>query len=43
MAPSSAPMLQIVPFPVALMVSAPGAKIFHDLVRPPFTVSNPQR
>ena len=42
-APSSAPMLQIVPLPVALIVSAPGPKYSTILLVPPFTVRSPQR
>ena len=42
-APSSAPMLQMVPLPVALMDSAPGPKYSMILLVPPLTVSSPQR
>ena len=42
-APSSAPMLQMVPLPVALMDSAPGPKYSMILLVPPFTVRRPQR
>src|SRR2546426_1347113 len=42
-APSSAPMLQIVPLPVALMDSAPGPKYSMILLVPPLTVRSVQR
>src|SRR5438132_1648535 len=42
-APSSAPMLQIVPLQVALIDSAPGPKYSTILLDPPFTVKTPQR
>ena len=42
-APSSAPMLQIVPLPVALIDSAPGPKYSMILLVPPLTVRSPQR
>ena len=42
-APSSAPMLQIVPLPVALIDSAPGPKYSMTLLVPPFTVSSVHR
>ena len=42
-APSSAPMLQIVALPVALIDSAPGPKYSMILLVPPFTVSSVQR
>src|SRR3990172_6158287 len=42
-APSSAPMLPIVPLPVALMDSAPGPKYSMILLVPPFTVRRVQR
>src|SRR6266550_2854218 len=42
-APSSAPMLQIVPFPVALIDSAPGPKYSMILLVPPLTVRRVQR
>ncbi len=43
MAPTSAPMLQMVPLPVALMDSAPGPKYSMILLVPPLTVRRPQR
>src|ERR1017187_8453655 len=39
-APTSAPMLQIVAFPVALIVSAPGPKYSMMAPVPPVTVSS---
>jgi hypothetical protein len=42
-APSSAPMLQMVPLPVALIAAAPGQKYSMTLLVPPFTVSRVQR
>ena len=42
-APSSAPMLQIVPLPVALIDSTPGPKYSMILFVPPFTVSSVHR
>jgi hypothetical protein len=42
-APSSAPMLQIVPLPVALIDSAPGPKYSMTLLVPPLTVSKVHR
>ena len=42
-APSSAPMLQMVPLPVALIDSAPGPKYSTILLVPPLTVRTPQR
>jgi hypothetical protein len=42
-APSSAPMLQIVAFPVALIEAAPGPKYSTILFVPPLTVSRVQR
>src|SRR6185503_17281999 len=41
-APSSAPMLQIVPLPVHEMLSVPGPKYSMILFVPPLTVSKPQ-
>ncbi len=42
-APSSAPMLQMVALPVALMDSAPGPKYSTTLLVPPLTVSSVHR
>ena len=42
-APSSAPMLQIVPLPVALIDSAPGPRYSTILLVPPLTVRSVQR